>query len=442
MTAEGSIPVPAAGVAVASGLTPRQLATLRILALTPGVFAIITWFGNGTVLHFSLPVVIAQLGLIGCCLSDGLDQRAAFRSARPAALAAVAGLALTATLSTVFVATHPADAALHLGVTMIEMTLGFCLWAAFSSSWTDLRRPVMTALAIGILGQVIVAYSFALWEREVPNFDWIAFLAGTTHVRQLGFYGTALCGLSAGLLATSQSRLGRRGLFLLMTIGFAWNDLSGGRAAFGAGIGGVLLVIALVPQARRRNFAILAGLAFLAAIPLSLIYVPAPSWGLKEILGRLFGFRTFDQFNSGRTVLWIGAFKGFVASPLIGHGEGQFFYEVTHRRWSHPHDSILQYLYQWGIIGTACVLVIAGPIIAGIRKAARAAPEVALPAAGALVGLVLMSLLEGSLYHVFPVMVVVICLAVLASCVGSNARDDAESPISACAIGLSGPDFE
>jgi len=73
MTAEGSIPVPIAGANVALGLTQRQLATLRILALTPGVFAIITWFGNGTVLHFSLPVVIAQLGLIGCCLSDGLD---------------------------------------------------------------------------------------------------------------------------------------------------------------------------------------------------------------------------------------------------------------------------------------------------------------------------------------------------------------------------------
>jgi len=137
---------------------------------------------------------------------------------------------------------------------------------------------------------------------------------------------------------------------------------------------------------RRRNLAILVSLAFLIAIPLSLIYVPAPSWGLKEILGRLFGFTTIEQFDSGRTALWIGALKGFVASPLIGHGEGQFFFEVTHRHLNHPHDSILQYLHQWGIIGTACVLTIAGPIIAGIRKAARAAPEVALPAAGALVG--------------------------------------------------------
>jgi hypothetical protein len=433
MTLEGSIPIQTTGATV-SGLTPRQIATLRILALTPGVFAIISWFGNGTVLHFSLPVVIAQLGLIGCCLSDGLDLQAAFRNARQASLAAAAGLVLTATLATVLVATHPADAALHLGVTILEMTLGFCLWAAFSTNWADLRRPVLLALAIGILGQVIVAYSLALWERDVAGFDWIAFLAGTTHVRQLGFYGTSLCCLSGGLLATSQTRLERRALFVLMTIGFAWNDLSGGRAAFVAGIGGALLVCALTPKGRRRSFAILASAAFLTAVPLSLIYVPAPSWGLTEILGRLFGFTTLNAFGSDRLVLWIGALRGFVASPLIGHGEGQFFFEVTHQRWNHPHDSILQYLHQWGIIGTACAFVIAAPIIAGIRKAARAAPELALPAAAALVGLLLMSLLEGSLYHVFPVTVVVICLAVLASCAASPGRDDARSPLSTGAL--------
>ena len=394
---------------------PPQIAALAILALTPGIFAILTWFYQGPLLHFSIPVVVAQYGLVGCCLLGGLDMAAAVRSARPAALAATAGLLGSAALATVLVATEPADAAGHLGVTMIELLAGFCLWGVFSSHWAALRRPAMIALAVGILGQVIVGYSLMLSVRHVQGFDWVYFRAGTGYVRQLGFYGTALCCLGAGLLATSRSPRARAGFFALTTIGFAWNDLSGGRAAFGAGIGGAALVWALAPRSDRRHLAFWLVGAFLLAMPLSLIYVPSPSWGLKDILGRLFGFHSISQFSSERTVLWIGALKGFVASPLIGHGEGQFLLEVAHGHWNHPHDSILQYLYQWGLVGTTCVVVMAGPILAGIRRAARAAPGIALPAAGALVGLLLMSLLEGSLYHVFPVTVVILCLALLAS---------------------------
>jgi O-antigen ligase len=113
--------------------------------------------------------------------------------------------------------------------------------------------------------------------------------------------------------------------------------------------------------------------------------------------------------------MWLATLDGIAASPWIGHGEDQFVSERGAWFYNHPHNSVLQFLYQWGIIGTAFALTIVGPIIANYRKAARTFPEAALPAIGALTGLLLMSLLEGSLYHVFPLMVVIICLAVLAS---------------------------
>ena len=396
-----------------------QLAALGIVVATPAVFAILTWF-NGSLLHFSIPVLAALYGLIACCLLGGFKLQLALRNARRSALAAAAGLGVSATLATLLVASHPADAAIHLGVTFVELVTGFCLWSLFSAGWALLRRPFLIALAIGILGQVIVGYCLMLSARHVPHFDWVGFRAGTSHVRQLGFYGTALCCLGAGLLATAKTRPSRIVFFILTTIGFAWNDLSGGRAAFGGGIGGVLLVWLLAPKERRKQLALLLAGAFLLAMPLSLVVVPSPYWGLKSILGRLFGFKTVQLFASGRLFLWIGALRGFLASPLIGHGEGQFIFEVGGRLWNHPHDSILQFLYQWGLIGTTCVLIMVGPIVTDIRRAARSAPDVALPAGGALVGLLLMSLLEGSLYHVFPVAVVAICLAILASTDGQS----------------------
>ena len=399
-----------------NGLTADQSAALIIATLTPGVFCVVSWFRVPFVMHFSVPIVIADCLLIGCSLASGFSLSGAVHDARKSALVATFILVLSAASATGLVASRPSDGAVHLAITLIELFLGFCLWGAFSSNWSDFRRVFLIAMAIGILYEVAGGYALAIAARNTVGANWVNFPAGTTHVRQLGFYGIALSGLCAGLLSTAAKRRGRFIYFVLAVIGFAWTDLSGGRAAFAAGLAGCMLVATLAPAERKRTSALYLLTAFFLAMPLSLIYVPDPLWwGLPSILGRLFGFHSAMEFTTGRLFWWMGAWRGFLASPMIGHGEGQFLYEVGDGRWNHPHNSILQFLYQWGLIGTTSVMVIAAPIVASIGRAVREMPDVALPATGALAGLLLMSLLEGSLYHGFPVMVVVVCLAILAS---------------------------
>jgi O-antigen ligase len=401
-----------------NGLTTSESAALLIAMFTPGVFCVVSWYVP-SFMHLSVPVVIANCLLICCSLASGLSLIETARAARRSALIAGSVLVVSATAATALVASHPLDGALHLATTVIELALGFCLWGSFSSKWSHFRRIILIAFAIGILYEVAGGYALAIAARNVAGANWVNFPAGTTHVRQLGFYGIALSGLSAGLLATAEDRRPRFAYFVLAIIGFAWTDLSGGRAAFIAGLAGCMLVAALAPAERKRMSALYLLTAFFVALPLSLIYVPDPRWwGLPSILGRLSGFHSAMEFTTGRLFWWMGALKGFLASPLIGHGEGQYAYEVAGGQWNHPHNSILQFLYQWGLIGTTCVMIITTPIIASIGRAVSERPEVALPATGALTGLLLMSLLEGSLYHAFPVMIVVVCLAILASVSG------------------------
>jgi O-antigen ligase len=173
--------------------------------------------------------------------------------------------------------------------------------------------------------------------------------------------------------------------------------------------------------------------SFGIAVPLSLIYIPSNFWGFWRILD---GLTPHAGYATGRLSLWLTALKGIVASPWIGHGEDQFHYAITRQPWNHPHNSVLQFLYQWGIIGTSCVLVIVTPILARVRHVVSRYPDIILPALGPLCGLVMMSLLEGSLYHVFPLMVVIISLAVLASCSVEpiDSRAGATSPTTAPAV--------
>jgi O-antigen ligase len=161
----------------------------------------------------------------------------------------------------------------------------------------------------------------------------------------------------------------------------------------------------------------------LLAAPLSVLamattpYILTKQWGLYLAWLKLIGEAGLDDFTSRRTELWEQTIAAIGRSPLIGHGEGQFRSQIPASlgRLNHPHNAILQFLYQWGILGTAFLALMVVPTILAGWRAARADAGVVLPAAGAIVGLGAMSMLDGPLNYPFPIMVVIIGLAMIAS---------------------------
>ncbi len=63
--------------------------------------------------------------------------------------------------------------------------------------------------------------------------------------------------------------------------------------------------------------------------------------------------------SSGRATMWIETLKAWAEQPLIGIGGGNFVYlapQVNHTL-GHPHNIILQWLIEWGVVGIMLVVM-------------------------------------------------------------------------------------
>ena len=353
-----------------------------------------------------------------CCIAAGASIQKALRALSRPGLYGAAALITAGGLGAVLNAAVPGDAAQHFISTLLELVFALMLWDAFRGPWRDFRRQCLICVAAGIGLHVVIGYALILSVRDPVSFDWVKLNAGGTNVRHLGYYATPLCGLAAGLFATTRDRRARALYLVLLTLGFWWNDLSGGRGSFGAGIVGGIFVWLLSDRSQRRSTGIAIIIAFALALPLSLTWVPPdPNWGIRSILGRSLGYNLGSDYTSGRSILWRAAIRGILRHPLIGNGEQQFIFAPTPVRFNHPHDLVLQFLYAWGFIGTAGLVAMLAPTVLRLSQALRQQPSVSLPAIGAISGEFALSLIDGPLCYVFPVMVMIVCFAVLASAV-------------------------
>jgi hypothetical protein len=408
----------------AAGDLPRRLALATFLLVAP-TYTLATWFRphNAAVYHFGVPVLGAEAMLIACSIASGVSPfRGLKRLARSTLLGALCVLA-TALSATLLNAVVPTDAALHLLMTVVHLLFCLCLWQAFDGPWRDMRRSALACLAAGIGLHILIGYPLLLSVRHDPNYDWMRPFLGGTNVRHLGYYASSLCGLSAGLLATDRSSRMRSLYLILLVLGFAWSDFSGSRGGFCAGVIGVAVVLLLAERTERLNVALSSAAAFAIALPPSIIWVPPSNdWGLRNMIDTGSNPAFGTGFSNGRTELWRKAIAAIAQHPIIGHGEGQFFFQEGMMQVHHPHNSILQFLYQWGVLGLAGVVAMTFATLRRLRLFLHHERPVALPALGALAAETGLSLIDGTFYHEFPAMVVLTCLAVLA-----GIREDAQA---------------
>jgi len=276
---------------------------------------------------------------------------------------------------------------------------------------------MLASVALGAGFYFLIILLLANSQTDNPDFYWRNFGPGVSNVRQLGFYGLTLAGISAGMLANT-SNLARRVCWLtLLTLGLWLSYLSGSRAAFGAAAIALSLLIFLTPREQRFGYSLKILACAALAAPLSYILVPDPLWGLSRIFGDIVGTSPGTDFSTGRYEMWVETTQSIGQNPLFGHGEGQFRFsvEIAGEKFNHPHNSILQFLYQWGLAGTIALALLAFQSLKSLLQRVTRGKDVNLPALGSACALVAMSTLEGSLYHIYPTMIVLLGFAVLAS---------------------------
>ena len=77
----------------------------------------------------------------------------------------------------------------------------------------------------------------------------------------------------------------------------------------------------------------------------------------------------------------------------------------------HPHNVVLQVLLAWGIVGAACILVLAAAFAIFALRRVRALQGWLVPPFLAMTALAIFSAFDGTLYHALP-------LSLFAACAG------------------------
>lgn len=431
--------VDASAIHVRDGLKDRRQAATAlfcclIFVIVPPVFALTTFevaYEYDPVRQFSLPILALEGAVIAAAIHSGFRIGPALASLSTITKVAGATLAFVIVTTTVLAPIDPLRARIFFFTTAIHALFALVCWDRFAVAWRSFRAGLIASIILGLSLYVAAVLILALSVQDLEPIAWKEFGAGVSNVRHLGYYGLPLLGFSAGLIASSTEFRANWLVCFGVFLGFFLCDWSGGRAAFGASIVGISLLTYFVQRVGRYSFLKLMGLLFLIAIPASIILAPHPLYGADRILSTSFLFgpgMDANEYTTSRLLIWEETFAKILERPWLGWGEGQFRHgiSIVAGKHAHPHNSVLQFLYQWGLIGTAALGAMIVPALRLLPSAIRQEPMVALPALGALSGLAAMSLFDGSFFFPLPIMFSLMSLALITSCKPTSS--DTNSP--------------
>ncbi|MGX7953478.1 O-antigen ligase family protein [Tsuneonella sp. HG249] len=329
------------------------------------------------------------------------------------------------TYASFFAAPHSEAAQIFLVIFLCHGLFALALDDRLGVYPSKYNTILLLSLGWGALLYCILTYLLLLLVREAGDFDWLHLGIGVSNVRQLAFYGLTSAAIGAGLgtlPATLQRRKKVRN-FAFVAAGSGMCIWSGGRAAVGALVLSFCFAIFMAKPTERARVARGILSALLAGIAVSLIWLPHEAYGLPRLLNAAQSAKDgFNGFASNRIVMWQETLAAFADRPLLGYGMGQFKFIVPSavRTFTHPHNSVLQFLFQWGLVGTAAVLIMWRPAFKAFGSVLRDRENVAgNVAATLLVAHFAMSLLEGNLFHTYPISIVIMALVILRNSISS-----------------------
>jgi O-antigen ligase len=393
-----------------------------LLALSPFLFALASWNPSGErrvsqalALTFSLPVTVIEIVVILYGSLTGFSLAAAFRQFPRWAKYVLAALVVIAIATAAF-ADNPIRSSIRTWQLLIHLAFGFVVAYLFQTRWAPLRGRFWAWTVAGTSLYVVATIAWVLAVQDDPDFNWIRFSLGVVNIRQTGFYSTVGAAAALGLAAIAQTRAGYWTAVAAASLMTALTFWSGTRGALVAVVVAFAAASIFVPSVRNwRSIGALVASTAIGAILSLLHQVPHPLYGVL----RMWSASTVPDANvatSSRLEMWRGAIEAARERILFGYGESQF--GVAGLQWSdfnHPHNILLQVLIQWGAIGFVCYFSLAAYLAWRCLAIVRTDSSDAVAPFLVLTALLVMSLYEGSLYHPYPYMMVVLAAAFLLS---------------------------
>lgn len=259
---------------------------------------------------------------------------------------------------------------------------------------------LLVSLGAAISSIFIIIYSFIIGHGS--DYDWVSAMPGFSNIRHIGYIKLLGAALSLGAIISGYDK---RMHIILFIINFAAIIWFGSRGPFIAILLSLLAAYIFVPNFRNIKKLITILLSILSATLISQT-IPTPLSPSYNVLNRYEENKIddYEKFTSGRSELWADAAQLFAKKPLIGNGTDQFKYtaESSLGASRHPHNIMLQILFEWGLIGSSAFLFLIAMLLCNIIKdflAARSEAIFIMP----IIAAIIFSLVDGILFYALPI---------------------------------------
>jgi O-antigen ligase len=297
-------------------------------------------------------------------------------------------------ISTVF-ADHPARALVMASAVFWVVAGG--MTARNLAASQPAMRLVLGGITLGAaLGLGLVAGGVGLAYMDFPVY-W-----GT---RIFGMHQFAGALAALGLLRLVKPRPWPTALLALLSLA-----LLTGLAVSGSRAGMVGMAVAFGfwfwPGSNSERKFLLIRTAPLAILALSIAYFigsPFPGMGLKSAVVRTAEATSIEGVSSARSYFWSVVWEQVQNSPWIGHGADAYQYIQPRLHGAQPHNVVLQWLYEYGVVGALPLgLLLLAALATAFRRQPPADEQSRPPqtwAAAAVAGAVGYGLFDGAFYH-------------------------------------------
>jgi hypothetical protein len=395
------------------------LFAIAIIAALPVFQTLMTWDFDGRLApqafamrHYSIPAVIGELVVFWLAARAGMTLRGVFANlSKPVQvlLAIWAVFALTALFA-------GGSAMVNASFILLRYTLhGFCFASVvflLSKAGSFDKRTWLETISIGGLAYAGLLALFCVLVPDPDNFPWILRIPSATNIRHIAnVIGIMAVAPMALLLSKDTGRKWHYWIAVVLIMIFTtW---TGSRSTFiGLMIGVILAAVLTIGFSNIRN-AVATLLAATTGIMLSLpLPMPDTVFGLFRMINTTVG--AGGDASSGRVEVWGYTIKEILKSPWIGYGSGRFT-ENMHRLYpidlNHPHNVILQYIYDWGVIGGTAGLALLALLGYHIWQSSRQDLTLRFVAIAAYITMGTAAMIDSMLVYPLPIIIAIALIA-------------------------------
>jgi O-antigen ligase len=219
------------------------------------------------------------------------------------------------------------------------------------------------------LGVLLCLYLYTYHTDPAPNASiWALYPPMGTHVRNIGNVGAVVC--VTALVMFLNRTFTKRLPDLLVTAGLfaAWTFLvwNGGRSSMAAALLTSMAVsLYSVVYAKASLKRVLAFVVLLVCATVLADRMSVFNWNGLQRTSHLITVTSTEsaavaseEFSAGRTTIWAMSINAFKTAPWFGLGPYGYFFIPERTDDDQPHNLVIQFLLEWGIVGTVPLLAL------------------------------------------------------------------------------------